>query len=140
MMKRISCVLMIMIVLTLAGCDGEDLNDQIEASCRQFLDGLINGDMDLAYEVAQNVVAREEFEPIFDYYHARMSGIEEYELQQLGMNFEITGGVTTYMATFRMASDQGNYIIEIVDISNTDMPDNIIIGTEEELLPYLQPY
>ena len=113
---------------------------QIEEWCRQFFDGMISGDMDAAYEVVAAVIAEEEFEPIFERYHALMKGTKEYELERLGWEGQVDGEATTIMATYLMKSDHGKYIIEIVDSHNTSWPDNVVFGTLEELEPYLEPY
>lgn len=140
-MKRLIAVALIAIMaLMFAGCGRESLNEQMEAWSRQFFDGLISGDMDASYEIVQNIVSRDEFSPVFEHYHAFLAGTESYELKLLGWNFERTGGVTTYMATFMMTSGHGEYIIEITDVDNTDMPDDMVFGTREELEPYLKPY
>lgn len=113
---------------------------QIEEWCRQFFDGMISGDMDAAYEMVAAVITEEEFEPVFEHYHAEMKGAKAYELERLGWQGQITGGTTTNMATYLMKSDQGNYIIEITDSSNTPWPDNVVFGTQKEIEPFLKPY
>lgn len=113
---------------------------QIEEWCRQFLDGMISGDMDAAYEVAAAVITEEEFAPIFEHYHAQMKGTKSYELERLGWQCQNSGGITTCVATYLMKSDNGNYIIEIADSSNTTWPDNVAFGAQEEMEPFLEPY
>ena len=113
---------------------------RIEKWRRQYLDGIIDGNMDAAYEVVAAVIAEEEFAPVFEHYHAEMKATKSYELQRPGWQCKLTGGTATYMATYLMKGDNGNYIIEITDLSNTSWPDNIVFGTQEELEPYLQPY
>jgi len=140
MKKVVTIVLAVLLAITFTGCGKDSMNDQMEAWSRQYFDGLISGDMDSAYEIVQNMISREEFRPIFEHYHAMLEGTDSYELNQLGMNFNRSDGVTTYMVTFLMISDHGEYIIEITDVDNTEMPDDMVFGTREELEPYLKPY
>ena len=140
-MKKVFAVLMsLFMVFSLTGCDSKETNKQLENWSRQFVDGMIAGDFDMSFAVAQNLVSAEDFESIFNHYSAILSGTQSYEVKQLGWNYERKGGVTTYMATFLFTSDNGDYLIELVDISNTELPDNIIFGTREEIEPYLKPY
>lgn len=101
---------------------------------------MISGDMGAAYEVAAAVITEEEFAPIFEYCHAQMKGTRSYELERPGWQRENSGGTTTYMATYLMKSDNGNYIIEITDLSNTTWTDGVVFGTQEEMEPLLKPY
>lgn len=142
MKKKLLFALVAVLALIIAiAVFAESQNDpQIKEWCRQFLDGMISGDMDAAYEVMAAVITEEEFEPLFEHYHSEMKGTKSYELERLGWQCQVTGGIKTNVATYLMKSDHGNYIIEITDSSNTTWPDNVVFGTQEEIEPFLKPY
>ncbi len=135
--KKIAALFFVLLlVFSLCSCSVEtEQGNEIKAQCETFLDAMIAGDADAAYNVLASGTDRASFDRSFVSLCEHIDGVEEYELKQTGWKTGIDNGLNYYMATFEMSTNAGDFQIIGTEVNGYDGLANFRIISEEELNP-----
>ena len=135
--KKITAIFFVLLlVFSLEACSMEtEQGNEIKAQCETFLDAMIAGDADAAYNVLASGTDRATFDRSFASLCEYIDGVEEYELKQIGWKTGFDNGLNYYMATFEMSTDIGNFQIIGMEADGYDGLANFRIISETELNP-----
>jgi len=105
-------VLLLCVVLTVAflfaGCSAlQEANEEHEKMCTAFVDALIAGETETAYDLIKETTSEEDFLTVFSNLHPLFSQIGSYELKQVGWHTRVQNGVTQYQTSYILTTDQG---------------------------------
>lgn len=104
------CMLTVMVLLLLisfAGCAGLFDDSAIRAKTEDMLDALIADDAAAAYAMVADACSQTEFDGVYAGMRQMLSGATSYELKRVSFNFRTGNGETTTQAVYTMTANNG---------------------------------
>lgn len=77
-----------------------------------MLDALIENNFNEAFNLVSGITTKDDFHPIYSQISDYISGVEEYELTQIGVNAKTQNGITVIRTTYLMTTNSKTYIVE----------------------------
>ncbi len=115
-------ILLIVFALALTACSPleTEQGNTIKASCKAMLDAVIADDMDAAFAVLSTGANRQQFASVFMQIRQYISGVSNFELEQIGWYSGVKNGESYYEATFEMTTNAGTYHVTGVTVTGYD--------------------
>ena len=107
--KLLSILFILIAVFSISSCQqNENLKEKTEA----MLDALIENNFNEAFNLVSGITTKDEFHPIYSQIRDYISGVEEYDLTQIGVNAKAQNGITIIRTTYLMTTNDKTYIVE----------------------------
>ena len=108
-MRILSLVsIIVLFALLLTSCMDNEYTEQGEAYLEEFLDAVLDGDMDSAYDLlADGVVSESEFSNFYSNLRNKFGNTTDYSIECIGWNMKIDDGIETRVTTFLVETDDG---------------------------------
>ena len=107
--KILSVLLIIFAVFSISSCQQ---NDNLKEKTEVMLDALIENNFNEAFNLVSGITTKDDFHPIYSQIRDYISGVEEYELTQIGVNARTQNGITIMRTTYLMTTNSKTYIVE----------------------------
>lgn len=128
MKRKIVCILLVLLLLTMAGCSPIDpwesaqtaagvLNETLEdpllrENTEQMLDALIADDYQLAWDAVYEQIQAIEFRRMYVELQPVLAGIKAYELVPYNINKSYTNGVSTVSTHYMLTAGNRRFFVE----------------------------
>ena len=100
--------IIVLFALLLTSCMDNEYTEQGEEYLREFLDAVMEGDMDSAYDlIADGVVSESEFSNFYSNLRNKFSNTTDYSIECIGWNMKIDDGIETRVTTFLVETEDG---------------------------------
>ncbi len=109
LIKILSVIIVVIAIFSMSSCQQ---NEDLKVQTTQMLDALIDNSFNDAYNLVSGITTKEQFQPIYSQMRDYLSGVEEYELSQVGINSKIQNGITLVSATYLMKTNAKTYMVE----------------------------
>ena len=137
-------IIVICTISVFASCGDTEKNDQVKSLTEQFVNAVVADDADAAFSLMTPGVDKTEFDTFFVNVRGYFEGAKDYELTQTGWNTRISNGVSSYMVTFTVNTDNGAEIeVETTVVEGYENIYNIHftpIKRADSALPTLFPF
>ena len=103
--------IIVLFALLLTSCMDNEYTEQGEAYLEEFLDAVMDGDMDSAYDlIADGGINENDFASFFSSMRSYFSGTSTYSIKCTGWNVNINDGVEKRTTTFLVKTDDGKKV------------------------------
>lgn len=100
----------LLLILSVTACNPEEVakeNAEVREMAVLMLDSVMHDDYDTARELMKDSVSDEDFRRFYDGARKLFEGVESYTLTMIGLEYNISDGVTRYTAVYRLETNVG---------------------------------
>lgn len=109
-------LLLLSLLLSFSGCSELKIEEppQIRGNVEAFVEAMLASKEADAYAVVIQEIDPKEFRQDFMELCQLVSEVDIYELTTIGLHYSTHNGVTTVQVNYRMTTDAGNYVVQVV--------------------------
>ena len=114
----------LLLILSVTACNPKEVakeNAEVREMAVLMLDSVMHDDYDTARELMKDSVSDEDFRRFYDGARKLFEGVESYTLTMIGLEYNVSDGVTRYTAVYRLETNVGkDYDVTVGTSSDTE--------------------